>query len=80
MNKIDNIKNLWDSISYKTGFIEKAAEAFGKSKNTLHNHWFARWWSIPETHQDEVISFMQKYIKHQEDIKEIEVNGHKQVK
>lgn len=65
MSKIDNIKNLWSKIDYKTGFIEDASEAFKRSKNTLHNHWFARWFSVPEDEQDEVIKFMQNYIKQQ---------------
>lgn len=62
---IDNIKTLWLKIDYKTGFIEKASKEFKRSENTLHNHWFARWFSVPKTHQKEVITFMQNYIKNQ---------------
>lgn len=61
-DKIDNIKDLWEQIDYKTGFIEDASIAFKKSKNTLHNHWFARWFSVPKKEQDNVITFMQTYI------------------
>jgi hypothetical protein len=68
MDTIENIKNLWNEIDYKTGFIVVASEEFKRSKNTLHNHWFARWFSIPETEQDNVVKFMQNYIKNQNQV------------
>jgi hypothetical protein len=62
---IDNIKNLWQKINYKTGFIEMCAKELDRSPNTLHNHWFARFWQIPTDMQVPVIELMQKTINNQ---------------
>lgn len=67
MNKTDNIKDLWSKLEHgsKTTFIELVAFDLGKSPNTLHNHWFARWWQIPEEFKDRVIELLQKTIAQQ---------------
>ena len=62
---IDNIKNLWDLIDYKTGFIELCAKELDRSPNTIHNHWFARFWQVPTDMQIPVIKLMQKTINNQ---------------
>ena len=62
---IGNIKNLWGLINYKTGFIELCAKELDRSPNTLHNHWFARFWQIPQDMQIPVINLMQKTINNQ---------------
>ncbi|TXD45875.1 hypothetical protein [Polaribacter sp. IC073] len=63
--KIDNIKNLWKQINNKTAFIIECSSAVDRSANTLHNHWFARFWQVPNEKQDEVIIYMQKWIFNQ---------------
>ena len=62
---IDNIKNLWQKINYKTGFIELCAKELDRSPNTIHNHWFARFWQVPQDMQEPVIKLMQKTINNQ---------------
>lgn len=63
LTKQDNIIQLWSKINYKTGFIKEAAVHFKKSPVTLHNHWFAKFFTVPKKEEDNVIKFMQKYIK-----------------
>lgn len=63
MNKIDNIKNLWGQIGNKTDFIKEFAPVVGRSPSTLHNHWFARFWTVPIEFQDQTIKYMQNYIR-----------------
>ena len=65
INLMDNIKELWSLINYKTGFIEMCAKELDRSPNTLHNHWFARFWQIPTDMQVPVIELMQKTINNQ---------------
>lgn len=65
ITKIDNIKNLWQEINNKTNFIIAVAHDLDRSPNTLHNHWFARFWQVPEEKQDEVIKYMQTWIRNQ---------------
>ena len=62
---IQNIKNLWKEIDNKTAFIEMAAKDLNRSPNTLHNHWFARFWQVPEEHQSRVVELLQRTIKKQ---------------
>ena len=64
--KIDNIKSLWQQLpndGSKTEFIKLAAEDLGKSPNTIHNHWFARFWQVPEQYEDRVIELLQNTIR-----------------
>lgn len=65
MSKIDNIKTLWKQINSKTQFMIEFSKSIDRSTNTLHNHWFARFWSVPKTLEDETISYMQNYIRNQ---------------
>ena len=68
MDTIENIKNLWSKIDYKTGFITAASKEFKRSEGTLHTHWFARWFSVPKDEQENVVKFMQNYIKNQNNV------------
>lgn len=73
---IDNIKKLWPQIDQKTDFILAVSKAVKRAPNTLKNHWFCNFFSVPEENQDLVVKMMQKQIKKQNDaIKEIEVNN-----
>ena len=65
---IENIKNLWKEIDNKTKFIKAFSEHIKRSPNTLHNHWFARFWLVPKEHQEEVVKYMQKYIRLQNEV------------
>lgn len=65
MRKIDNIKTLWKQINSKTKFIIEFSKSINRSTNTLHNHWFARFWAIPKPLEDETIYYMQNYIMNQ---------------
>ena len=64
MSKKENIKKLYPKIKDKQKFIENVAEALHKRPNTLRHHWFSNsgFWSVPSTHEDKVIDFLQKTI------------------
>ena len=66
---IENIKSLWKDIDYKTGFIIKFSQHIKRSPKTLHNHWFAMYWVVPENKQKETVEFMQNYIRLQNEKK-----------
>jgi len=65
MTKIDNIQTLWQQLHNKTEFIKMCAEELDRSPNTLHNHWFARFWQVPRELEDRVITLLQNTIEHQ---------------
>ena len=65
MTKIDNIQNLWHQLYNKTEFIKLVAKELDRSPNTLHNHWFARFWQVPREFEDRVIQLLQNTIEHQ---------------
>jgi hypothetical protein len=62
---IENIQKLWKKLDNKTEFIKLVAEDLDRSPNTLHNHWFARFWQVPEEHQPRVVELLQNTIKNQ---------------
>lgn len=72
---IENIKELYAQIDYKTGFLIQLGESLQKSPLTLRNHWFGNFWSIPEEYHERVVTFMQNYIKQQNIKKEILQHG-----
>ena len=75
MDKIDEIKVLWKKIPNKTTFIMVFSKEIGRSANTVHNHWFARFWQVPQAKQDDTIKYMEKYIKNKSpQINEIKTN------
>lgn len=59
---IDNIKQLYPQVGKKAPFVIALAKHMGRSELTLLNHWFCRFWRVPEDDQEEVIAFMQKWI------------------
>lgn len=63
MNKIDNIKFLYDQVIDKKDLIEKVAQEFGVEISTVRTGWIARW-EIPKKYQvqERLITFMQTYI------------------
>jgi hypothetical protein len=63
---IEQIKDLYSQIKQKTKFIEAAAKAIGRSPNSLRNHWFSEFWSIPAEHQETVKLLLEETIKGQE--------------
>jgi len=66
MNKIDNIKKLWDLMpkdGSKTSFLIMLGNDVGRKPNTLRNHWFANFWGIPTEFQDRVILLLQNTIR-----------------
>lgn len=73
INKINNIKQLYGQLKHgtKTSFIELVAFDLVKSPLTIHNHWFARFWQVPEEHQDRVIELLQNTLKLQNQTKTI---------
>lgn len=60
---LDNIKALYKQVGRKVDFINALSEANGREPITMYNHWFCRFWAIPKSEQQNVIAFMQKYIK-----------------
>jgi hypothetical protein len=63
LTKIDNIKNLFEEVEDKKDFIERVSKEFNIAKSTARTGWFTRF-EIPKRYniQDNLISFMQKYI------------------
>ena len=70
MTKIDNIQTLWQQLHNKTEFIKLVAKDLDRSPNTIHNHWFARFWQVPKGCEDRVIVLLQNTIKQQESKKQ----------
>lgn len=66
IEKIDNIKNLFEQIIDKQDFYEKVAVEFEMRITSVRTGWFTRF-EIPERYkvQDNLIAFMQKYIANQ---------------
>lgn len=62
MDKIDNIKSLWEQIEDTNFMLMEIAKVVSRSPLTLMNHWFSRFWNIPAEYQDTVISMLQKKI------------------
>lgn len=64
LTKLDNIKNLFDQVEDKKDFIEKVSEEFGVTKSSVRTGWFTRF-EVPTKYkvQDNLILFMQNYIK-----------------
>ena len=72
MNKIDNIKELYEQIDKKTKFIALVASELknpntGESLNPQYarGHYFSAFWSIPERNQDRIIELAQNTIANQ---------------
>ncbi len=65
MKKIDNIKKLVKGIVDKKTFYQTVADDLGKKANSLQNHWFNGFWSIPTKHEDRVMEIAQETIKRQ---------------
>lgn len=66
ITKIDNIKNLWDKLpndGSKTDFMVMLGKDIGRQPNTLKNHWFTSFWSIPKEFEDRVIELLQNTIR-----------------
>ena len=62
---IDNIKSLYSQVDKKNKLIEKVANDLGKKPNTLKNHWFSTFFSIPDEHQPRVIEILEETINNQ---------------
>lgn len=55
-------------IKYKTGFILKAADHFGKVPATLRVHWFSAsgFYSIPKKYREELLEMVKAETKKEE--------------
>lgn len=62
---IDEIKELYSQINEKTKFMEMVASDLIKKPNTLKNHWFSSFFSIPDEYQERVMELLQNTIKEQ---------------
>lgn len=62
---IEEIKELYSQINRKTEFMVELAKALGKRPNTLKNHWFTLFWSIPIELELFVLEFLKEKIKSQ---------------
>lgn len=65
MNKIDNIKILYEQITQKGKFVELVSKEVGKAFGTVNTHYFKGGWSIPEDEQDRIIELAQNTIRNQ---------------
>lgn len=59
----EQIKNYWVFVPHKTSFIERMAILFEKSPITLTNHWFGKFWMIPEPYQERVLEEIKKEVE-----------------
>ncbi len=66
---IQNIKNLYAQIDKKVDFLIELANDLDKSPNTMRNHWFGNFWSIPEEYQERVVELLQNRIALQNESK-----------
>ena len=66
LTPIDEIKDLYSQVKRKNDFMKALAESLGKKPNTLKNHWFSGFFSIPDEHLEETKTFLQSTIKKQE--------------
>ncbi|WP_438423217.1 hypothetical protein [Aquimarina macrocephali] len=62
---IENIKKLYAKVEDKQKFIEVVAEEFGKDPRTLQNHWFIRFFSVPDKYQARVVELLQNTLQNQ---------------
>ena len=65
-DRITKMMELWKELKNdgtKTRLIIKCAKEFGKSPNTIHNHWFSRFWQVPEEYQLRVIEIFELEIR-----------------
>ncbi len=63
----DNVRALYERIGelghgHKGKFIVEYSDYIGVSVHTLQNHWFGRFFKIPESRMVQAVVFMQKYI------------------
>lgn len=63
LKPIDNIRSLYKMVGNKVAFIMALSEVNGRAPISMQNHWFGRFWAIPIEEQQNVIAFMQNYIK-----------------
>tara|TARA_R110002167_G_scaffold81296_6_gene222712 strand:+ start:3498 stop:3734 length:237 start_codon:yes stop_codon:yes gene_type:complete len=73
----ENIKNLYNGLKDKNGFLLAAAENFKYAPSTIKNHWVGGLMQIPEEKQFEFHSFTLNWAR-QENLKwgeEIEANA-----
>ena len=64
---IENIKNLYEKITDKSGFQELVAKEFNVEKSTVRVGWFYRF-EVPTKYKvrENLIKFMQNYIRENE--------------
>lgn len=62
---IDEIKELYNQLNHKTDFMKELADKLEKRPNTLKNHWFTGFWSIPIEHENFVLNFLKNKIESQ---------------
>lgn len=60
-SQIDVVKDLYKNVGRKVDYMTALADHMGLSPLTLNNHWFCRFWSIPDDKIEEVIVFTIAY-------------------
>ena len=68
---IENIKTLYEQIEDKYSLIMELSIKFGIRPGSIRTNWFATFFSVPENHQEEVVTILQKKIREQN---KIEIN------
>lgn len=71
--KIKEIGRLYNKVAKKGSFIFEFSNFINRSPNTLSNHWFGNFWSIPEDKQEETESYLKAYLKKQDKKKALEL-------
>jgi hypothetical protein len=61
----EEIKKLYSQLNHKTDFMLIVAKDLNKKPNTLKNHWFSGFFSIPDEYQERVIELLKITIKKQ---------------
>jgi hypothetical protein len=71
--KVLEIYNLYQQVKRKTEFIGALASEIERSPNSLRNHWFGNFWSIPAKEQAATKKFLNKYLKKQAKLEALEL-------
>lgn len=65
ITKNETIQSLYQKINDKSQFIKDVAKDLDKKPGSLQNHWFSRFFSVPESHEDRVIEMLEDAIEKQ---------------
>lgn len=60
---MEEIKTLYKKLKDKKAFCEEISKLTETGARTIYNHWLGSFWSIPEKHQDLVLTKLKEKSK-----------------